>query len=333
MSALVVRLVILVAAFASVFLLTQAGLSLWLNHRAQSRAVNRRLKLLGAGLDREVVTSLLRRNQPAVLRPDATLPEKLIYRFQQLVQTSGLSVSTRAVLMGLLLAFLGLAALLLFFAWSAGTRMSVGLVELVVGIAAAASIGLPVMVLAQLAQRRRKKMEEQFPLALDVFTRALRAGHPVAAAIDLVTRECEDPLGSEFGMVADEVAYGADLTDALISLSDRWELEDIRMFVVSLSVQSETGGNLAEILENLTKVIRDRAGLYMKVRALSSEGRMSGWMLTGLPIFTIVSVFLASPGYYFEVADDPIFQYGYAGLITLYFIGVYTIRRMIDLRV
>jgi tight adherence protein B len=107
----------------------------------------------------------------------------------------------------------------------------------------------------------------------------------------------------------------------------------MRMFVVAVAVQSETGGNLAEILENLSSVIRARASLYMKVRALSSEGRMSGWMLTVLPILTLVSTFAVSPGFYFDVAQDPIFVVGFSSLILLYAIGVYIIRRIVDIKV
>ena len=143
----------------------------------------------------------------------------------------------------------------------------------------------------------------------------------------------EDPIGSEFGLVSDEVAYGTDLVDALQAMAERWDLDDMRMFVVSLSLQSQTGGNLAEILENISKVIRDRAQMFMKVRALSSEGRMTGWMLTVLPIFAFVTTFLAVPSFYLDVADDPIFIYGSIGLLIQYVIGVYTIRRMIDLKV
>ena len=105
------------------------------------------------------------------------------------------------------------------------------------------------------------------------------------------------------------------------------------MFVVSLSVQQETGGNLAEILENLSKVIRERASMMMKVRALSSEGRMTAIMLTSLPILTFVLLFALSPAFYLEVADDPAFVPGFVGLIVLYSIGFYTIRRMVDLKV
>ncbi len=139
---------------------------------------------------------------------------------------------------------------------------------------------LPLMVLNFKATRTRKKMQEQFPVALDVFVRGLRAGHPIAAALDLLTVEMPDPIGSQFGIAVDEVTYGAELRDALQSMAERWDLDDMRMFVVSLSVQSETGGNLAEILENLSQVIRERHSMMMKVRALSSEGRMTAMMLT-----------------------------------------------------
>ncbi|MBC2666290.1 type II secretion system F family protein [Novosphingobium flavum] len=333
MTALLIRLAALIAVFASVFLLSQLLLTTWFSRRSQTRAVNKRLKLLRSGLDRQDVVSILRQNQPTRLSPDAGQIERGFFRFQQLIQTSGLSVDTRTVLAIMVIGFLALAAGLLFLGWTVQAKISTGLIELVLGMSVATTIGLPILILSQFAQRRRKRMEEQFPLALDIFTRALRAGHPIASAIDLVTQECEDPLGSEFGLVSDEVAYGAELTDALLGLADRWELEEIRMFVVSLSIQSETGGNLAEILENLTRVIRDRASLYMKVRALSSEGRMSGWMLTALPILTMVSVFMVSPQFYLEVVDDPIFVVGYVSLIMLYGIGVYVIRRMVDLKV
>jgi tight adherence protein B len=176
-------------------------------------------------------------------------------------------------------------------------------------------------------------MEEQFPEAIDIFTRSLRAGHPIASAIFLITEEMGDPIGSEFGLVSDEVSYGAELTDALLAMAERWNLEDMRMFVVSVSVQSETGGNLAEILGNLSNVIRARAAMYMKVRALSSEGRVSALMLSALPAFSFLVLFFFSPRFYLDVAQDPIFVIGFSSLLVLYAVGVLVIRRMVDLRV
>jgi tight adherence protein B len=194
-------------------------------------------------------------------------------------------------------------------------------------------LALPLMFFSMRAAKMRKKIIEQFPTALDVFVRGLRAGHPIAAALDLLTVEMSDPIGSQFGLVVDEVTYGADLRDALEAMADRWDLDDMRMFVVSLSVQSETGGNLAEILENLSTVIRERASMMMKVRALSSEGRMSAIMLTVLPVGSFIMLFILNPGFFLDVADDRMFIPGFGGLILLYITGVLIIRRMVDLKV
>jgi tight adherence protein B len=161
----------------------------------------------------------------------------------------------------------------------------------------------------------------------------LRAGHPIAAALDLLTVEMPDPIGTEFGLAVDEVTYGAELRDALQNMAERWDLDDMRMFVVSLSVQNETGGNLAEILENLSKVVRDRHAMLLKVRALSSEGRMTAWMLTILPIFTFVLLFSMKPAFFLDVADDPWFIPGFTALGILYLIGFFIIRKMVDLKV
>jgi len=225
------------------------------------------------------------------------------------------------------------SVILLLGASFAGFPLTGGVFLLAFSLAFAMAAGLPVMIINMIATRRRKKMEQQFPVSIDIFVRALRSGHPVAGAINLLTTEMEDPIGSEFGMVSDEIAYGADLTDALEAMADRWDLEDIRMFVVSLAVQSETGGNLAEILENLSTIIRARASLYLKVRALSSEGRMTGWILTVLPVITFVSMFFVNPAFYLDVAQDPIFMFGLPTMIVWYFVGVFWIRKLVDIKV
>jgi tight adherence protein B len=183
------------------------------------------------------------------------------------------------------------------------------------------------------ATKLRRRMEEQFPVALDVFVRGLRAGHPVAAALDLLTTEMPDPIGSQFGLAVDELTYGVELRDALQNMAERWDLEDMRMFVVSLSIQSETGGNLAEILENLSRVIRERHAMLLKVRALSSEGRMTALILTALPITTFIVLFVLSPGFFLDVANDPWFVPGFASLLVLYAIGFVWIRKLINLKV
>lgn len=333
MTGLFIRLFVLVAVFASIFLLSQFLLTFVLGRRAETRAINRRLQLLRAGMSTEDVSTILRND--LIERPgeNAGPVERIYYRFQRLVRMAAIRTEPRTVMMMSTLAFAGISALILFFAFSSGLQVTIGVIQFVAAIAAAMAFGLPLMIISRMAEKRRKKMQEQFPVALDIFVRALRAGHPVASAIDLLTNEMEDPIGSEMGLVADEVSYGANLTDALAALAERWDLDDIRMFVVSLSLQAETGGNLAEILSNLATVIRERASMYMKVRALSSEGRMSGWMLTVLPVLTLVSMFLVNAPFYLEVATDPMFIWGFGTLIVMYIIGVWMIRRLVDLKV
>jgi tight adherence protein B len=217
------------------------------------------------------------------------------------------------------------------FWWGIG--VSIGRIVISASFAALLGAVLPLMLINFKATRARRRMEEQFPVALDVFVRGLRAGHPVAAALELLTVEMPDPIGSQFGIAVDEVTYGAELRDALQNMAERWDLDDMRMFVVSLSIQNETGGNLAEILENLSRVIRERHAMMMKVRALSSEGRMTATMLTILPIFSFVMLFMFKPRFFLDVAGDPWFVPGFTFLIVLYVIGFFVMRRMIDLKV
>jgi len=244
-----------------------------------------------------------------------------------------MTIPTPRLMLIILIAPLAVFFILLLVLFSAGLGVGFGRLLLLAAFATAVGAGLPLMFLNARATRTRKKMQDQFPVALDVFVRGLRAGHPIAAALDLLTVEMPDPVGSQFGLVVDEVTYGAELRDALQAMADRWDLEDMRMFVVSLSVQSETGGNLAEILESLSKVIRERQSMLMKVRALSSEGRMTGVMLTVLPVFTFVMLFILSPGFFLDVANDPLFVPGFIILLIMYLTGYFTIRKMVDLKV
>lgn len=333
MNSEVVRFLTLLGIFVSVLLLGQVLIRATWENRTYAGAVNKRLRLIGRGTEREDVVAILRRNHP---RNNTFGPPFLtgwLNSLQANLMMAAVPLTLSQVLLGMGLLFFALLAGISVAVFASTFSFTAGIIQIVIAFAAAVAIGLPVLAVSFMAQRRRRKMQEQFPVALDIFVRALRSGHPIASAIDLLTQEMEDPIGSEFGLISDEVAYGAELTDALEDMAERWDLEDIRMFVVSLSVQNETGGNLAEILENLSNVIRERATLYLKVRALSSEGRMTGWLLTGLPIFTFVSLFSMNPEFYLSVASDPIFYIGFPAMLVWYVIGVFAIRRMIDLKV
>ncbi|KHK92325.1 type II secretion system F family protein [Novosphingobium malaysiense] len=328
-----IRVLILLAIFGSVFLFVQIVLRTIMDRRQHTQAVNKRLRMIASGAEREDVVARLLKNDPTFAAGGAGPVAKALRHLRRRLLMAAVPFGPNEMLLGMagLFALFGLGASLLAISYA--IPLTFGVVQLIVAVAAAAAVGIPLMVVSYIAQRRRKKMQAQFPVSLDIFVRALKAGHPVASAIELLTREMEDPIGSEFGLISDEVSYGADLTEALDAMAERWDLDDIRMFVVSLSVQNETGGNLAEILENLADVIRERASLFLKVRALSSEGRMTGWMLTALPILTFVILFVTNPKWYFDVALDPIFYIGFPVLIGLFLVGVIWIRKLVDLKV
>jgi tight adherence protein B len=302
--------------------------------RSEGKAINLRLQMIGGGRSHEETMSLLRRSSSTV--PDGLPPflDRIARRIEAKLIQAQMTVATSKLLLAILLApFVIFLLLMVMMAARWGVGMSFGRLVITAAFSFIIGSALPLMFINFRATRMRKKMQEQFPVALDVFVRGLRAGHPIAAALDLLTVEMPDPIGSQFGLVVDEVTYGAELRDALQAMADRWDMEDMRMFVVSLSIQTETGGNLAEILDSLSRVIRERQAMMMKVRALSSEGRMTGVMLTALPLLTFAILFLINPPFFLDVANDPWFVPGFSILGVLYFIGYYSIRRMVDLKV
>ena len=333
MSGVWLKAIVLILVFSAVVFAVERILAVYIGRRLQSQAINQRLDMINRGVARAEAMQLLRR-QSSVL--PANLPGFLVgpaVAFEKMLMAAGVAVPTGRLMLMLLIAPLIIFLVIVVFMTVGGAALGYGRILLLATFSLLLGAGIPLMFLQIRANSMRKKMQDQFPVALDVFVRGLRAGHPIAAALDLLTVEMPDPIGSQFGIVVDEVTYGADLRDALTGMADRWDLDDMRMFVVSLSVQSETGGNLAEILENLSKVIRERASMMLKVRALSSEGRMTATMLTGLPILAFVLLFIGNPKFFLDVADDPAFLPSYVALAVLYVIGFYSIRRLIDLKV
>ncbi|HEX6660867.1 MAG TPA: type II secretion system F family protein [Sphingomicrobium sp.] len=327
------RALALVCTFGAVVIAVEVLLRGLVTNRAEGREINLRLKMIGKGRTHGETMNLLRRADSAVPGGLPPLMDGWARKFERTLMQAQLTIPTGQLMLAVLIAPLAIFFLLIVFMFFAGMGISFGRLLISGAFAAALGAGLPLMFLNFKATRTRKKMQDQFPVALDVFVRGLRAGHPIAAALDLLTVEMPDPIGTQFGLAVDEVTYGAELRDALQSMAERWDLEDMRMFVVSLSVQNETGGNLAEILENLTKVIRERQSMYLKVRALSSEGRMTAVMLTVLPIFTFTMLFIINPSFFLDVANDPWFTPGFIFLLLLYLTGFFTIRKMVDLKV
>lgn len=333
MSDLWLRAIVLILVFAAVVFAVERIVAVFVGRRMETQAINQRLDLIGRGVSRGEAMQLLRRRATNI--PEG-LPDFIagpMISLEKMLMAAGVAIPTGRLMIALLMAPVLIFVAILLFMIIGEVALGGGRLLIVATFSFLIGAGLPLFYFNFRATRMRKKMQDQFPVALDVFVRGLRAGHPIAAALDLLTVEMPDPIGSQFGIVVDEVTYGAELRDALSAMADRWDLEDMRMFVVSLAVQSETGGNLAEILENLSKVIRERASMMLKVRALSSEGRMTAAMLTALPILAFTLLFIGNPKFYLGVADDPAFLPGYVGLTVLYLIGFFTIRKMIDLKV
>lgn len=157
---------------------------------------------------------------------------------------------------------------------------------------------LPMFWLKRRAAKKQALFAKQLPEAIDLITRSLKAGHPVPVAVAMVAREMADPIGTEFGMVTDEVTYGSDLITALKNLHERVDLPDLSLLISSVSIQSTTGGNLREILEGLSLVVRDRAKMKAKIKAISAEGRMSAMFLSAMPVMLFGALQFLMPNYY-----------------------------------
>ncbi len=319
-----------ILAFVAVVTIVQTLASAMFASRDRTQRVNRRLTLLDQGLTpEEVFTALVRK--PDGGRLAAAAPD-LYERLFLLCRQAGLSMSPLR-----LMAIVGGAALLFWVVSLVLLSLFAGKAPLLNALTALlGALGLAITgALVWLNGRRRRRLrliEQQMPLALDIVIRAIRAGHPVIAAVQLAAEEMGDPIGSEFGLIVDETTYGREFHEALLNFARRTGSPEAHYFAVSVGIQSETGGNLAEILQNLSTVIRNRQTLHLRVKALASEGKMSAYVLSALPIL-VVSVLLAtSPTFYTSKFSDPIFWPTVIGVIVLYLIGQLMIRRIVNFK-
>src|SRR6266705_443648 len=283
--------------------------------------VNRRLKLLKDEPNRENILIQLRRERGLTGGGDYSIGFEA---FNKLLLQSGLTMGVSKLLM-----VVALGALIAF-----GSTYVIrnDIVEALVAGVFCCTI-LPLLVLRFLRGRRRKAFGAQFPDALDMIVRSLRAGHPVPIAIGLVAREMKDPIGSEFGIVADEITYGSDLESALRNLYFRIGHDDLPLFVTAVAIQGSTGGNLGEILENLSAVIRDRFKMRRKIRALAAEGRASAIILSSLPIMMFLVIQVVAPDFYASVWDEDLTKKALAMAGAWMGLGNFIMYRLVNFRI
>jgi tight adherence protein B len=283
--------IIYALVFATVLLAVQATYWLAFRMRSAQKSVNRRLALTQKLSNPTAVLEALRQE-----RGFSDFDNPLLRWLNDWLTQTGVVVDRNL----LALRLLGLVAIL-FIALSAA--LGFGLRSL--GIAGLAAVSIVFLWLRLRRSRRIARFADQLPDALDIIVRGVRVGHPFSTALSLVAKEMPDPIGTEFGMTADEIAFGLDVRRAIENLYRRVGQEDLMFVVVSVNVQTQTGGNLAEILLRLSRLIRQRGKVRAKIKSLTAEGRVSAIFLTLMPFILFGAINFVAPGYYGSIRSEP----------------------------
>jgi tight adherence protein B len=286
------------------------GKSISLNKR-----VNRRLEMLDKGTKRDEVLAKLRKEMDQHMQSRG-LP--LYSILADRAQKAAIAFTPKQLIMVMIgvsvVAFAGLTV---------GTEAGLA-VRVVMGLAM--GVGGVFFWINSKAKKRISLIEEQLPDAVELMVRSLRVGHPFSSAISIVSKEIKDPLATEFGLIADESSYGRDIGEALKAMAERLDMQDLRFLAVAVSIQQQSGGNLAEILEGLAKVIRARFRLFRRVKAITAEAQWSGKFLSGFPVGALIVIQLTDPNYYDEVIDHPWF------IPACFVVGAFLVANLIVMR-
>lgn len=315
--------IIYILVFVAVVLLVEGlyltifGKSISLNSR-----VSRRLAMLEKNSNRQEVLEQLRKEMTQHMN-SKSIP--LYSILADKAQKANIAFSPKA-LVGIMVLLSGVA----YAGLSVGTEAD----PVVRGaIAVFMGVGGVYFWVNRKAKQRVSMMEEQLPDAVELMVRSLRVGHPFSSAIGIVSKEVADPLGTEFGVIADEAAYGRDVSESLRAFAERMDNQDLRFLAVAVTIQQQSGGNLAEILDGLAKVIRARFKLFRRVKAITAEAKWSGMFLSGFPIAAGAMIQLVEPNYYDEVKETAYFVP--AALIVAGFLTVNVIfmKMMVNIKV
>lgn len=319
-------LVIVGLVFVSVLLLLEALHLVWKQYKSpEAKQLERRLRALSAADDRSTSTKLVKERvlsgMPTVQRALQSMPRA--HQLDRFIVQAGLEWTVSGVL-------LSCASLFMLGVFGATLlRQSMGLAA-IVGVVLGA---LPWLYLQYRRRQRLGLMERQLPEALDLISRALRAGHAFSAGLQMAGEELAEPIAGEFRMVHDEINYGTSLQQALLNLGERVPVTDLRYFIVAVLIQRESGGNLTEMLTNLSRLIRERLKLHAKVRVLSAEGRLSAWILGLMPFAVAALLNLLNPEFMSALWTDPLGTSILQWLAVLMVVGVLMLYRIVRIRV
>lgn len=284
--------------FGAVLLLSEALLRRLLGARSVNREINVRMERLKAGADQfSTYESLL--NDRGAGRSGRFSLEWLSRLYRQ----SGLVISLPRRVLYTAVIMLGAW---IFAVWLSNDPAVQILLTLAIGP------GVILLLVMRVRARRMAKFVAQLPDALDIIVRSMNSGHPLTSAIALVGREMPDPIGSEFGILSDQLTFGSELDDAMLRMVDRVGADELNLLAVTVSVQRSTGGNLSEILENLSTMIRDRAMLRNKIRAISAEGRITAMIMAAFPLLLYLMISTLVPTYF-----DPVWDSGHGTTVVV----------------
>jgi tight adherence protein B len=319
--------IISLLVFVSVLLLLEGLYLIWKSHKGpEARRIEKRLRTLSASADSGSRAQLLRQRTlseiPALQQLLVKLPRA--HHLDRFILQAGLDWSVANLL-------LSCAAL-----GTIGLMMVAGFARQPLWLATASAAflaALPWLYVQHIRSRRLNRLQRQLPEALDLVTRALRSGHSFSSGLQMIGEEMSEPIANEFRIVSDEVNFGVSLQQALTNLSERIPLTDLRYFVVSVLIQRDSGGNLTEVLGNLSRLIRERLKLLARVRVLSSEGRLSAWILGLMPfaLGAVMNVF--NPEFMSPLWKDPIGVAIMQYMLTLMAVGALILRKIVRIRV
>lgn len=321
-----VFILFMVAAFFAVVLLLEGLFHMWnASHGPEIKRINQRLQAMSAGSyegrSALLIKQRLLSGAPAVDKLLLGVPR--IHKLDRLLEQSGSSMSVARFLTLTLLAALVCLLLGYFF----------GLPWLLTLLLVMGAASLPYLAVQNKKFKRISKIERQLPDALDLMSRALRAGHSFPSALEMVATEGQQPIAQEFRIVSDEVNFGIPLSDALNNLAVRVPVTDLRYFVIAVLIQRETGGNLAELLDNLARLMRERFKLLGHIKVLSAEGRLSAWILTLLPFAMVLLINLINPNLMSVLWTDSLGRKLSASAMVAIVLGVIWMWRIIKIRV
>lgn len=308
---------IYIAIFLCVLIIGEAVIRYVVDLREKKSYANYRMRLLAKGQDsKEVYRSIIKARGI-----NTNTFGVFSGKFSDVLKQSGLSLGSGRFLLNIVAlfifcivgcVFLGLSFLISFLISCLTTPLVL------------------LLVILWIRRRRMKLFFEQLPEALDVMIRSISAGHPIHTSVSLVAREMPDPIGTEFGILNDEMTYGLNIEEGTKNMVDRVGVEDLNFLSITLSVQKSSGGNLTEILSNLSDMIRRRSLLTHKVKAISAEGRMTSWFMLAYPFMLYALIFALAPNYF-----DPVWESGYGNIILtagfiMMIIGMLILRKIVN---